>query len=104
MQFQATSILKISFEGPARNRLGIGSRVQIFADSLVLTYENFLTRGYLSSVAPTLTVGLGAREVVDSVVVHWPGGNIESRANVKAGEELVFRYEDSRGWKHLNQM
>lgn len=88
--------LNVSFEGPIGNRSGIGARVQVHADSSVLTYENFLTRGYLSSVAPELTIGLGTKERIDSIVVHWPGGNAETQKDILAGQNLVFRFEDAK--------
>lgn len=88
--------LAISFEGPVGNRSGIGTRVQVYADSAALTYENYLTRGYLSSVSPTLTVGIGIKNRIDSVVVYWPGGSTETRTNVQAGDDLVFSFEDAQ--------
>lgn len=88
--------LKISFEGSAGNRSGIGARVQVYADSSVLTYENYLTRGYLSSVSPELTIGLGSKEKVDSIVVRWPGGSAETQKNIQAGKHMVFRFEDAQ--------
>jgi len=88
--------LKISFEGPAGNRSGVGARAQIYADTSLLTYENFLTRGYLSSIAPEFNIGLGPKIRVDSIVVHWPGGHVETRENIAAGQNLVFRFEDAR--------
>lgn len=87
--------LKISFEGAAGNGSGIGARVQVYADSLFLTYENFVTRGYLSSVSPELTIGLGAKDQIDSIVVHWPGGSVETRKNIRAGKHLVLRFKDA---------
>ncbi len=88
--------LKVDFEGPFQNKSGIGARVEVHADSAVLAYENFLTRGYLSSVAPELTIGLGTRERLDSIVVRWPGGRVETRKDITAGENLVFRFEDAQ--------
>ena len=87
--------LKLSFEGPVGNRLGIGTRVEVYADSSVLTYENYLTRGYLSSVSPELTIGLGTKDQIDSIVVRWPGGRTETRKLVQTGKDLVFRYADA---------
>lgn len=88
--------LKISFEGPIGNQSGIGARVEVYSDNSVLTYENFLSRGYLSSVSPSLTIGVGSKDRIDSAVVRWPGGKTEIRRKIRAKENLVFRFEDAR--------
>ena len=53
----------------------------LFSDSLSLSYENNTTRGYLSSVAPEMTIGIGQRSMIDSIVVIWSGGNYQKIKN-----------------------
>ncbi len=88
--------LKISFDGASKNKSGIGAKVQVYVDSLILTYENFLSRGYMSSVPPTFTMGIGPKETIDSVMINWPDGNIQIQKSLKTGQHIVFKHKDSK--------
>lgn len=65
--------LRIQFDGPSGNRHGVGSKVWVYADGQAYYNEQYLQRGYLSSVEPIMHFGLGTATRVDSVVVVWPG-------------------------------
>ncbi|HET6254046.1 MAG TPA: VCBS repeat-containing protein [Puia sp.] len=52
-------------------------------------------RGYLSCMPAELHFGLGKAEVVDSVVIVWPGGMKQQVAGVKVNQKLVVKEEGS---------
>ncbi|MCF6222926.1 MAG: FG-GAP-like repeat-containing protein [Flavobacteriaceae bacterium] len=84
--------IKIKFEGSSKNKFGIGAKVLVYLDSLTITNENFLTRGYLSAVSPELTIGIGKHELVDSLTVIWPGGTFQTLTNIKSNTATVFKF------------
>lgn len=71
---KGAAFLRIHFKGPAGNPQGIGSKVWVHASGQTYYGEQYVQRGYLSSVEPIMHFGLGETTQVDSVVVVWPGG------------------------------
>ena len=76
--------LQVRLTGTRANRDAIGARVKLFAGDLTLVGEVHSGRGYQSDYGRRLHFGLGKREKVDRVEVHWPGG----RTNVVAAPKL----------------
>jgi len=72
--------LRIALEGQAPNPSAIGARVSLRSGDLTQVRELFPARGYLSSLELPLTFGLGPRDRVDSIVVHWPDGQEQTLA------------------------
>jgi hypothetical protein len=72
--------LRIALEGQAPNPSAIGARVSLRSGDLTQVRELFPARGYLSSLELPLTFGLGSRDRVDSLVVHWPDGQEQTLA------------------------
>ncbi|MDH3246214.1 MAG: VCBS repeat-containing protein, partial [Saprospiraceae bacterium] len=66
--------LRIELHGPELNPMAIGSKLELWVGEHYQYHEHFLTRGYTSSVDPVIHFGLGAAEVVDSLLIIWPGG------------------------------
>ena len=68
------NFLKIKLEGPENNINGIGARVSVNIDSKQQIYEQYVSRGFQSSVDPTLHFGLGRiREGIELRII-WPDG------------------------------
>ncbi|MEM9998898.1 MAG: FG-GAP-like repeat-containing protein, partial [Bacteroidota bacterium] len=63
-------------------------------DSLAQRVESFPTRGYLSSVDPRLTVGLGGASQAKEVHVRWPDGRVQTLTDVAAGS-VTLRQADA---------
>jgi hypothetical protein len=85
------SYLKIKLEGTGMNRFGIGSTVQVYAGSNVLTQYQMLARGFESSVDPLLNVGIGSSKSIDSVVVVWPDLKKQTFTAVAVNSLLVAK-------------
>jgi hypothetical protein len=62
--------LSVKFEGPKGNASGIGAIAFLYEGDKSQVLENYLTRGYLSSVSDPVTFSVSER--VDSLVVIWP--------------------------------
>jgi hypothetical protein len=89
------NFLKIDLQGPDRNRFGIGVMVTVHTKEVRRTKEHYLSRGYLSSLAPGLHFGLGSNTVVDSVTAKWYDGSKTVLKKVKSNQKLVVKYSTS---------
>lgn len=90
------AFLKIKFEGKRSNPFGIGAKVIAYANNLEVTQENFTSRGFQSSVAPELHLGLGDIPQLDSLIVIWPGGKKETFKDVKTKQLLTVKEKDAK--------
>ncbi len=93
--------LKIQFKGSGKNTCGIGAKVIAYKGSQQWMKENFTTRGYLSSVAPEITMGLGAIEQLDSLVVIWPDGSFETKTAVPTKEVFLAQQKNASGTAYV---
>ncbi len=87
--------LQFNLEGPASNLDGIGTKIQVYTAGHKQYYENYLSRGYESSVDPRPHFGLGSSAEVDSIEVWWPDGRYQIMRKVKANQILNVRYANS---------
>jgi tetratricopeptide (TPR) repeat protein len=77
--------LRVSLQGLASNRMGVGAKVQLRAGSLKGRFERSAAT---PAVAPAdLVFGLGGREGADVVRVLWPSGILQAEAVVAGGPE-----------------
>ena len=76
----------VSFElqGTKSNRLAIGARVQIRAGGMTQTSWVQSGGSYLSQNDLRVHFGLGTATKIDSVVIHWPSGEVERMKNLAA--------------------
>lgn len=96
--------LKISFNGNHGNRFGVGSKVFVYAGGQKQMFECMPTRGYQSSVDPTVLVGVGKVLIVDSVIVVWPDGKFEKRVKVAVDQQLTFQQKQATEFFDYNSL
>jgi hypothetical protein len=89
------NFLKIRFKGLGGNKFGIGSRVVAFGNGKQVIQENFTSRGFQSSSAPEVHLGLGEINSLDSLKVIWPSGKIEKFLNLKANQTITVDESES---------
>jgi len=84
--------LRIQLKGEGKNTFGIGSRVELLLENgQQLVQELVPTRGYQSSMDYTLVFGLGNETQIDSVMVTWPDGKIQTLTQVTSNQTLELR-------------
>lgn len=81
--------IKLSLIGAEHNRMGIGAKCKVFTGSKCIFYENYPTRGYLSSVSTRLTIGVGNIERIDSLQVIWPNGKAQTFQNPRLNSTII---------------
>lgn len=87
--------LKIQLQGKEGNTLGVGAKVIIKSDTLLLHQELYPARGFQSSVDPSLIFGLGNLQKVDDLKVIWPDGTVTTKSNIEANQTLQLAQTDA---------
>ena len=89
------SFLKIRLKGTGNNKFGIGTKVEAFGNGKKIIQENFTARGFQSSVAPEINLGLGDIQTLDSLKVFWPSGKSETFSNLDVNLLLTVNEENA---------
>ena len=102
---QATDIvtshqyLKIKLHGSESNVGGIGAKIQLFYGSQrgngQQYYEHYLSRGYKSSVDPTIHFGLGEVTLIDSLEIIWPDHKRQMLTKIPTNQLLTLNHQDA---------
>ena len=87
--------LRIKTVGSKSNRDGFGARVTVTAAGMTQMQEVRANSGYLSASDARLHFGLGAASTVESIVVRWPSGQIDTVRNQAGDQDLTI--EEGRG-------
>ena len=82
--------LQIRLRGVKTNRDGVGARVVLETPDLTQVDEVHSGRGYQSHYGTRLHFGLGKRNHVDRIEVHWIGGGVDVLENVRADRLLTI--------------
>jgi len=69
--------------------------IQIENDNETLRYDLSTVRGYLSSSEPTAFIGLGNREQVDEIHVHWENGEVTTLKDLAINKVHYVKYNIS---------
>ncbi len=57
--------------------------------------QNFNTRGFESSIEPSLLFGLGKVSVIDSLQVTWPDGKVQFITQVKSDQTITLKNSEA---------
>ena len=76
-QLNRKSSLQINLKGPLQNINAIGSKVIVYANNQIRTYENYPVKGFMSSMEIPILIGLNKTKV-DSIIVVWPDNTYQN--------------------------
>ena len=82
--------IRISLSATDGNTNGIGALVTVHLGASVQQRLVQPARSYLSSMELPLTFGLGDRQLIDRIEVHWPGGAVTSLTEVLPNQHLLI--------------
>ena len=91
-QINGNHFLKVRLMGSSTNLNGIGAKVMVQTGDEKQYLEQYVSRGYQSSVDYTLHFGLGQRKVIDLLKVTWPDGRVSELTNVAVDQLLSVDY------------
>ena len=94
--------LQFFFKGDNQNKFGVGVKVYLFTSGGMQMQQLMLTRGFQSSVAPTLHFGLNKIAKVDSLYVVWPGNRLQKLYNVGANQRVLLQQTNARDSFYYN--
>lgn len=80
--------IAVTLEGRASNRQGLGAMIRVVAGDLVQVRQVGSQASYLSQNELNEHFGLGARSVVDSIIVTWPSGAYQVATDVAVRERI----------------
>ncbi|KEO74361.1 alpha integrin [Anditalea andensis] len=88
--------LRVELKGPASNPLGIGAKLTInYGDKQMQYHEQYLTRGYLSSVDPIVHFGLGVQDHVQSLHIVWQDGTEQIIPDISSNQLLQISHSEA---------
>lgn len=88
--------LQVTLKGSDKNLQGIGASVKVYCGIDKFYAFNSPVRGYLSSMAIPLSIGLGKHNMVDSLIVTWPGGRQQILKNITVDKPVSIDYKASQ--------
>jgi hypothetical protein len=93
-QIAANNYLRIRFNGPKDNPLGLGTKVEALTADYHQVQELQLSRGYISCVEPVLHFGLGGATDMPTLKVTWPDGSYkEFRPEGEVNQLITIDYQ-----------
>jgi hypothetical protein len=86
---EKANYLRIRLLGSGNNTEAYGAKVELWCDGQYQFHENFLSRGYISSVDPVIHFGVSSSKTIDSVKVTWPTNSYVSVLHDVPANQMV---------------
>lgn len=90
------NFVKVKFKGEGMNSFGIGAKVILKTKEGLQLQQMMPTRGFMSSVEPTLLFGIGQLTQVDSLIVIWENEKMQIIKNPKINELLTLDQKNAQ--------
>lgn len=81
--------LKVLLKGKKDNPYAFGAKIDLWCGGIHQYQEQFLSRGYISSMDPVIHFGLGEKTLVDSVRITWPSTNRTTLVTAVSADQLI---------------
>ncbi len=87
----SNNYIKIKLKGSSKNPFGLGAKIEAYSKGVTQTYFQTLSRGYQSSVDPSIIFGFSDLSSVDSLCVWWSGGKSQTIKNLEINQTIVLK-------------
>jgi hypothetical protein len=94
--------IRIRLLGNNKNRLGIGAKIKVYTNGGLQIQEQSISRGYQSSVEPTLHFGIGSSLKADSISVIWPDGKLSQLKEILPNQTIDVDYTNAQPVNNSN--
>ena len=88
--------LKVILKGDQQNTEAIGAKVTVKHRGTIAYLEQMPVRGFKSTVDPRPNLGLGALEMVDSLIIQWPDDRVTVLTDVQTDQTLTLYQKDGQ--------
>ncbi len=88
--------IKLKFKGNDKNTFGIGAKVMIKTKNGHQLQQLMPTRGFMSSVEPSLIFGIGDAANIESLTVIWENQKMQVIKNPKINSTLLLNQNDAQ--------
>ena len=87
---EKSNFLSIKLVGNEKYPLTRGARIDLYLKNKKLVKEDIITRGFQSSSSHNVFFGLGKNNEIDSLVVRWPDGSLESKIIKEINRKIII--------------
>lgn len=94
-EIDKNNYIKLQLEGPAQNKFAIGSSIKLYSDQELIVQELQPSRGFQSSMDYVMTIGLGAKDHIDSIEVLWPNDAKTIVRDIAVNQKLNLKQEQA---------
>lgn len=89
--------IKIRFKGKYKNTFSIGAKVTIYYNNGQKSMsENYPSKGFESSIAPELIIGVGNTNKIDSLITQWPDNSLSKLKNLATNKTYIIEQVESK--------
>jgi hypothetical protein len=89
------NFVTITLQGSTKNISGIGATVTIFSEGLQQSKQQYMSRGFQSSVTSKLNFGLGNNTKIDSILIDWQHEKSQKLVNQKINSIIHINYKNA---------
>jgi hypothetical protein len=88
--------IKLNFVQKGKNTYGVGTKVTIkYLDSTMSFGENFVSRGFQSSVPQGIHFGVGNAKIIDSLSIQWPNNGTTTLTGLATNKTYTIEQPSS---------
>ncbi len=95
VQNNINNFLKVELKGSEKNPFGIGTKVIISKGDKSQEMQQYLSRGFESSVAPGLIFGTAKVDLIDTLKIIWPDKKMQVLTNLKTNQKIELNYSNA---------
>ncbi|WP_242131570.1 VCBS repeat-containing protein [Aestuariivivens marinum] len=88
--------LDVKLKGSSMNPYGVGAKLILKQKGREQILEQYLTRGFQSSVSEVLHFGLGSRDEIEALKIIWPDGKQEVLYDFKGNQVITLNHENAK--------
>jgi len=82
--------IALNLKGTFSNKSAIGARINLWAAGSMQTREVASASGQYSSSSFIQNIGVGSNEIIDSIIVRWPSGIINTWTQIEVNQQLTL--------------
>ncbi|WP_420581710.1 VCBS repeat-containing protein [Reichenbachiella sp.] len=89
------NFISIKLKGSPNNPEGIGAKLWVYTNDQTQYFEHYRVRGFQSSIASGINVGLGTSTEVNRMKVVWPNGTSQELTQISANQSILLDAKDA---------